>query len=90
MGDAGSRNEIGILYKRGLGVNRDYREAAKWFTQSANLGNNIAEYNLGLLYEAGEGVHRDIEIAKGWIKKSALAGNSDAIAWLSEKKNEAR
>jgi hypothetical protein len=30
-------SNLGIMYYKGMGINRDYVEAARWFTESASL-----------------------------------------------------
>ena len=35
------------MYSFGLGVVPDYKTALKWYTLSAENGNELAQYNLG-------------------------------------------
>lgn len=42
---------VGIHFKNGEGVEKDTREALKWFERARDLGNPQAPYILGLLYE---------------------------------------
>ena len=56
QGDAEAMNYLGILNYLGLGKQRDYRKAAEWFQQSAQMGFADAQYNLGSMYENGESV----------------------------------
>ena len=49
QGDAGAQNELGVAHIGGLGVKKEYTEAAKWFTKSAEQGHVYAQYNLEYL-----------------------------------------
>jgi len=45
-GQAGSQNELGLLYAKGFGVPKDYVEAVKWFLRAAEQGDYSAQFNL--------------------------------------------
>ena len=72
-------NNIGIMYKNGEGVTRDYKNAMKWYKKAANIGNDNAMNNIGIMYNNGEGVTRDYKNAMKWYKKAADAGNVYAM-----------
>jgi len=38
------------MYDLGLGVNRDYKEAVKWYRFSADQGYTKSQLHLGLMY----------------------------------------
>ena len=73
-GNAKAQNNLGILYRRGLGVKMDPVEAVKWYTTSANQNFAKAQFNLGLMYKQGSGVKKDLPTAISWYKKSAENG----------------
>ncbi len=50
---------VGLLYQKGLGVERNLSQAAKWFNEAASLGHVIAMLQLGQMYYEGEGVKQD-------------------------------
>lgn len=54
-GNSDAMNNIGYMYRNGLGVPRNYEEALFWFQKAANLGNSSAQYNIGNLYCWGKG-----------------------------------
>ena len=54
-----SMYEVGNLYMRGRGVNRNMEEAANWFQKAANTGHASAQAKLGILYFEGRGVKQD-------------------------------
>jgi len=62
-GDAESQLKSGNAYYFGRGVEKDYKEAVKWYTKAAEQGNAIAQYNLGNHYYKGEGVTQDYKQA---------------------------
>jgi TPR repeat protein len=65
---------IGKMYAAGLGAERDYEKAARWFSLSASEGYKYARYSLAGLYFRGEGVPRDFEAALSLYEKAAAAG----------------
>ncbi len=77
-GNAAAQNDLGNKYYNGEGVERDYKEAVKWYRRSAEQGDAIAQYNLGNMYNQGEGVERDYEEAVKWYRRSAEQGNAEA------------
>jgi uncharacterized protein len=58
-GDVESQTNVGEIYERGMGVEPDFTEAAKWYQKAADQGNSRALFNLGTLYEQGLGVPKD-------------------------------
>ena len=65
------------MYYRGLGVEQDLKEAAKWFQKTANQGNANAQHNLGVMYANGKGVEQNYVTAYAW--ESIAATNGDNI-----------
>lgn len=76
-GDAKSQNYLGEIYERGLGTDRDFRQAAKWYRKAAEQGYAPAQFNLGKLYELGQGVTRDMEEALRWYRSASGLQNLD-------------
>ena len=70
-GNAESELYLGVFYANGNLVGQDYREAAEWFSLSAEHGNPAAMRNLALLYDCGIGVGRDYALAAKWYKEAA-------------------
>jgi len=69
-GDPVAQTYVGEIYEKGLGVQPDYREAAKWYRRAADAGNARAAVNLGYLYEQGLGVARDPAEAVAWYRRA--------------------
>ena len=56
----------------------DPAAARRWFQQSADLGNQFAQYRLGKLLLSGDGVAKDTAGAVRWLTESAEQGNQYA------------
>lgn len=52
----------------------DYANAAKLWTQLANDGDPLAQYNLALLYARGAGVNADNNMYRYWLSMAARKG----------------
>jgi len=77
-GDAAATYNLGVMYRKGLGVPQDSTQAAKWFRKAADLGLAWAQTNLGLMYAAGEGVPQSRAEAVKWIRMAAEQGDDVA------------
>jgi len=70
--------DTGFNFLKGRGVDRDYKQAAEWFSKAAELGHADAQYNLGELYNKGHGVKKNKKIAQKWYKAAAEQGHVKA------------
>lgn len=59
QGDEIAQYNLGIMYKRGLGVAVNRSEAVKWYRLAAEQGFPEAQYALGVSYFLGEGVGKN-------------------------------
>jgi TPR repeat protein len=59
--DSEAQYNLGVCYKRGNGVTKDYEKAVYWFRKSAASGNAKAQWELGYAYATGRGVPQDFE-----------------------------
>lgn len=75
-GDAASQVTIGMRYRDGKGVEKDYKEAVRWTRLAADQGNAAALDNLGFHYFQGWGVPQDFDVALGYFKAAAKHGSS--------------
>lgn len=66
QGDAEAQCELGYRYKKGKGVDQDYKKAAKCFAKSAKQGYMDAQFNIGACYYMGCGVKQDYKKALEW------------------------
>jgi uncharacterized protein len=53
QGLAEAQTYLGLMYEKGLGVPKDYQQAAAWFRKAADQGYAIAQNNLGEMYANG-------------------------------------
>lgn len=67
QGNAKAQYNLGLCYAKGVGVEKDLKEAVKWYSKAAEQGNVDAQYNLGLCYQWGAGVDENYVEAYKWI-----------------------
>ncbi len=72
LGDDKAQYNLGIMYKKGLGVPVNNNEAFGWFFLSANQGNILANYALGHAYLKGSGIKKNYKSALRAFKYAAL------------------
>jgi hypothetical protein len=82
--DPDAENELGVRYREGDGVEKNYVQAAHWFRNAAEHcpdlgGAGQGRSNLGLLYADGQGVPKDYVQAYMWF---SLSANDLNIAYL--------
>ena len=78
QGQVIAQTVLGVMYRLGRGVPRDYAEAFKWFGLAAKQGNPTAQNNLGVMYVDGEGVAQDKAQSAKWFRLAAEQGNATA------------
>ena len=74
-GDAASQNRLGFMYMGGKGVEKNLKEALKWYRKAAENGNTQAQLNLSAMYTFGKVVEKDPVAAMKWLRKAAENGN---------------
>jgi len=70
--------QMGLKFADGVGVDRDYAQAAHWYAQAAEQNHGLAQLKLAMLYGHGQGVARDEQKCLLWLTRSANLG--DAVA----------
>ena len=83
-GIAAAQHAIGLRYADGIGVPRDYMEAAKWYQMAVDNGFGPSANNLGLFYKNGIGVERSLEKAFGLFKMAAMKESTPAMMNLAD------
>ena len=78
QGHVPSQYNIGVMYKKGQGVDINFKEAAKWYLKAANQGYTEAQYNIGAMLYEGKGVEQNYKEAFNWFLKAANSGNVNA------------
>jgi TPR repeat protein len=77
-GEPQAQFNVGVMFFKGIGVERDYEEAHRWFLKSAKQGASNSQGFLGILYEQGLGVSRDLEESLRWYTLAVRQGNLEA------------
>ena len=80
--DPVAANDLGYMYYRGIGVERDYEKAKAYFLTGGYGDGGVGFYNLALIYLRGHGVESDFEKAIEYMKRSAEMGCADAQLYL--------
>jgi TPR repeat protein len=73
---------LGLLYWRGVGVERDLAKALSWWRRAADGGDAAAQFHLGAMAATGEGSPIDFDDAIHWWRLSAAQGYELAIEGL--------
>lgn len=77
-GDRMAQYQIGVMYERGMGIDKDEMKAAEWYEKSAVQGYVDAQYNIAIMYASGRGVARNEPIAMMWLALAARQGDKEA------------
>lgn len=78
-GNPVAQAHIGIMYRQGLGIDRNLREAERWLKMASDNGNALAQHELGWMYARAEITDkRDFESAVKYWKEAAEGGRSSA------------
>ena len=80
QGDTKAQQELGDMYRRGVGVSENGPEAVKWYRLAAEQGDAKAQQELGYMYFFGkyEGVPENNQGAARWFRKAAEQGEAKA------------
>lgn len=78
-GDPRAQVYLGMMYRRGLGIQTDLIEAERWLRAGADQGEPMAHHRLGWMYARGEiSGDRDFTNAVRYWKLAAEGGNHQA------------
>lgn len=83
FGDPNAQYNLGRLYLDGSGVDRDQRQAARWFNLAAEKGHRAAQALLGQLLVNGQGVPRQRARGLMWLTLAKQAADPKREAWIS-------
>ncbi len=72
---------VGLIYAKGKGVNKDSYQAMEWYKKAAEQGNTAAQYNLAKLISQRPDKEdpRAMEQVRYWYEKAAAGGQKEAI-----------
>lgn len=71
-------NNLAVVYRDGIDIEKDPRKAFDLFLKSAKLGEMESMYNVGLMYYKGQGVKQNYKEALKYMKKAADSGHIKA------------
>lgn len=89
VADAGypiAQHKVGVMYKKGLGTNKDIKKATKYLASSALQSCAEAQYTLGKMYLEGDGIKKNKNKAKDLISEAYLNGKPEAKIILDKQK----
>lgn len=72
---------LGLMYKNGLGVEKNYRTAWEYFYAAAIQGIPAAQVYLGELFFDGKGAHKDYTLAYMWLNIAARSADKAIIKY---------
>ena len=78
QGYAGAQCNLGVMYRNGSGVEKNYEKAVEWYRKAADQGYAKAQCKLGFMYSNGYGVEKDYGKALEWNRKAADQGYAKA------------
>ena len=56
QGNPIAQYNLGLMYKNGIGVKKDFNEALEWFILGSKNNHMLSKYALGFMYYKGEGI----------------------------------
>ncbi|MEJ2488247.1 MAG: NifU family protein [Sulfurovaceae bacterium] len=74
---------LGLLYLKGEGVQKDIVSAKEWFEKALAHDNASAYYNLALMYQNHIGVETDEQKALSYLRKAFALGHRNASFHLA-------
>jgi len=78
LGDPAAQTLIAEMMTQGLGVKRDTKDAAFWYSKAAEGGDPTSMFKYALILMEGRDVPRDQKKADEWMRKAAEAGQASA------------
>jgi uncharacterized protein len=82
--DPTAQYNLARLYLDGTGVQKDARQAARWFNLAAEKGHHASQALLGHLLVIGEGVPRQRARGLMWLTLAREGADPAKEAWISE------
>lgn len=81
-GDKEAQFQTGVMLERGIGVDVNQTQSAKWYEKAAIQGHKDAQYNIGLMYATGRGIEQSDQLSMMWLSCAAKQGDKEARALL--------
>lgn len=77
-GFARACNNLGVLYRGGLGVAQDLAKAKSLYAKACNDREPLGCYNLGFMYAFGIGVSQNMPLARSYFGKACDLGSAQS------------
>jgi len=83
-GDAVAQDYVGVMYQFGHGVEKNKKEAIKWYKKAAEQGYPLAQFSLGMVYQDSDDARSFQEIEQNyresakWLTMAAEQGYAPA------------
>ena len=75
QGNPRAQYNLGLMYKNGIGVKKDFNEALGWFILGSNNDHMLSKYALGLMYYKGEGISKNYSKAMNLFLDASFMGH---------------
>ena len=79
-----AKRNLGKMCKLGLGVDKNYSKAMKWYLEAAEDDCAEAMYEVGKMHEQGQGTEKNYVSAFNWYLKAAQKYHTDAMYMVGE------
>ena len=81
-GDISAISNLGFMYVKGIGIEKNEEEGVKWYRKAAELGHLTSQFNLGVIYAKSRSVEQNYAESLKWYKMAAEQGDLTAQATL--------
>jgi hypothetical protein len=81
QGSGPAMNNLGELYRLGIGRDPDARQAVAWYMAAARAGSPLGTWNVAFAYMSGQGVGRDAAEAEKWLVWSPPDHDQPDLKW---------
>ena len=81
-GDVSAISNLGFMYVKGIGIEKNEEDGVKWYRKAAELGHLTSQFNLGVMYAKGRGVEQNYAESLKWYKMAAEQGDLTAQATI--------
>ncbi|KAF9551269.1 hypothetical protein EC957_009153 [Mortierella hygrophila] len=78
-GSAKAQSNLGFLYIKDDGVEKNNKPAMLWLGMAVKQGNASTQFNLGCMYYMGDGAPVNYDKAMAWFSNAAKGGHSLAL-----------
>lgn len=84
QGDSEAQFQTGVIFERGIGLEKNETKAAYWYEKAAMQGHVDAQYNVGIMYAGGRGVEQNMTAAVHWFREASAHGDKESAILLDK------